>query len=497
MSIMNKIAIDQQIVEEIEKTYKDLGFEKPNIEIEKELSIYIESLSHLDKHDRAPYVEAWIKAQITPILSEWEMKYSQNSDLLHKASIEIQKLERAKKSDQVNMDNIQSELGDEKASKKLIEEEIQGQKIDHEGKKKIDIGYEKMKAVVLLVFSFLIAIGTYIYFANTQIDINWSTMDNNTKVGLVKKLIIDEHSVTEYSVYSHLIVDEEENAIPIEKVSSLDLEPIDSRNIDLAPTPSLSEYASIDFTIIILAFSSFLLILMGKVTATVYEKQGMPNWMYYIIYILAIGVLVGAVIANSALSEHKSQKSILKNEIVQIDKEIDTIKEDAEDEGFSNSDFETTQSETKVNPKLGTLEGEKKLKEQEIFQLNKSNAEFKFIMMMLFMFAEILIGSMAWIAYAEYIDKKMKLSSDGQGHIEILKERFNKINVTIEKLHKDVHEYQDRIGVISSLEHRLTALKSKLHSRDSIKNIAQQYMDKHLSNGVSQLQQAESRWVKG
>jgi hypothetical protein len=497
MSTMNKIAIDEQIVEEIEKTYKDLGFEKPNIEIEKKLISYIESLSHLDKHERAHHVEAWIKAQITPTLSEWEMKYSQNSDLLHKASIEIQKLEHAKKQDQVNMDNIQSELADKKSSKRVIEENIKNYKLDHEGRKRIDIKYEKMKATVLLVFSFLIAIGTYIYFANTQIDINWSTMDNNTKVGLVKKLIVDEKSMTQYSVYSHSIEDEDENIIPIDKITSQDLDSIKSENIDLAPTPSLWEYASIDFTIIILAFSSFLLILMGKITATVYEKLKMPNWMYYLIYLLAIGVLVGAVVANSSLSEHKSQKSILKNEIVQIDKAITIIKEDAEDSAPRGGSWDTASSEIKENPKLEKLKSEKRKKEKKIFELNKSSANFKFIMMMLFMFAEILIGSMAWIAVAEYVQKKITLRNSVDGYIDILHDDLKKIDADIEKFHKEIDEYQDRIGIISSLEHRLTALKSKLHSKDSIKNIAQQYMDKHLSNGISALQQAESRWVKG
>jgi hypothetical protein len=498
MSTLNKIAIDEQIVEDIEKTYKELGFEKPNIEIEKELMTYIESLSHIDRHERLQRIEAWIKAQITPTLSEWEMKYSQNSDLLHKASIEIQKLERAKKQDQVNMDNIQSELADKRASKRVIEENIKDFRLNREGRKQIDINYEKMKATVLLIFSFLIAIGTYIYFANTQIDINWSTMDNNTKVGLVKKLIVDKRSVSQYSVYSNTIEDEDENIIPIDKVTSQDLETIRSENIDLAPTPSLWEYASIDFTIIILAFSSFLLILMGKITATVYEKLKMPNWMYYLIYLLAIAVLIGAVVANSSLSEHKSQKSILKNEIVQIDKKIATIKEEGEESTSRSGSWDTTSSNIpKENPKLEKLKQEKEVKEGKIFELNKSSANFKFIMMILFMFAEILIGSMAWIAVAEYVHKKMSLKNSVDGYIDILDDDLKKIEHEIEKFNKEIDEYQNRIGIISSLEHRLTALKSKLHSKDSIKNIAQQYMEKHLSQGVSALQQAESRWVKG
>jgi hypothetical protein len=44
--------------------------------------------------------------------------------LLHRASSEIQKLEKAKKRDQVNMDNLQSNLGDLEDEKKLKEKEI-------------------------------------------------------------------------------------------------------------------------------------------------------------------------------------------------------------------------------------------------------------------------------------------------------------------------------------------------------------------------------------
>jgi len=498
MAVMNKIAIDPKVIEELEATYKDLGFEHPNIDIEKDLIPYIESLEHLDEHDRKHHVEAWIKSQITPTLSEWEMKYSQNSDLLHKASKEIQKLEQAKKHDQINMDNLQSTLGDEENSKKLLEEEINGHRKDIEKKKGIDIKYEKMKAVVLLVFSFLIAIGTYIYFANTQIDINWSTMDNNTKVGKVRTLITEAHSQTQYGVYSQLIVDEDDNEIPLEEVKSKDLSPITTENIDKAPTPNLSEYASIDFTIIILAFSSFLLILMGKITATVYEKLKMPNWMYYLIYILAVLVLIGAVSSNATLSGYKTEKSGIKNQIITLNKEMTRISEDADDEGF-DTDFETTSSDSSKieNPKLIKLQDEIKSKKSEIEELNSSIANFKFIMMLLFMFSEILIGSMAWIAYAEYIDKKIKITTDGKGHLDILKENFEKMKENIEKFTSEIHEYQERIALVSTLEHRLTALKRKLHSKDNIKNISQQHMEKEVFNGFSKLLIAESKWKKG
>lgn len=392
------------------------------------------------------------------------------------------------------MDNLQSDLGDLKNEKKLKEREIKEHRKDDEGKKNIDIKYEKMKATILLIFSFLIAIGTYTYFANTQIDIGWSTMDNNTKVGIVKNLITQEGSTTQYGVFSNLIEDENENPIPIENVKDKDLYPINSENIDLAPTPNLFEYASTSNggIVLILAFSSFLLILMGKITATVYEKLGMPNWMYFIIYILAILVLIGAVISNSSLSGYKTEKSLMKNEIITINSKLTNIKEDDDTGGFSD-DFESEKSKEE-NPKLLELEKEKKELKSKIGNLNDSIADFKFITMLLFMFAEILVGSLAWIAYAEYIDKKIKLSSSGQGLYNILQDELKEMGEKIEKFMKDIDAYQDRVSLVSSLEHRLSALKRKLHSRDSIKNIAQQYLDREISNGVAKLHIAESNW---
>jgi hypothetical protein len=498
MPVMNQIAIDPQVIENLEATYKDLGFEHPSIDVQKDLLAYIESLEHLDEHERQHRVEAWIKAQITPNLSEWEAKYSQNSDLLHRASSEIQKLEKAKKRDQVNMDNLQSNLGDLEDEKKLKEKEIKSHRKDNEGKKKIDIKYEKMKATILLVFSFLIAIGTYVYFTNTQISINWATMDDSEKTAKVVKLIKNIKSEEAHAGFSGLIKDDD-NLIPVTEINDThpaNLAFIIRENIDLASTPSLSDYAQIDFTILILAFSSFLLILMGKITATVYEKLGMPNWMYFIIYGLAILVLIGAVWANSSVDSYEKSKNPLKNEIFAIDKKITTINENEDDGGFS-SDFETENTPKIDNPKIIELQNQRKELKVKITELNNSMSSFKFTMMLLFMFAEILVGSLAWISYAEYIDKKIKLSSNGQGLYDILKEELEHMVQEIKTLIKDIAEYQDRIALVSSLEHRLTALKRKLHSKDNIKNIAQEHMEKEIYKGIAKLQIAESKWVKG
>lgn len=77
MAVMNQIAIEPKVVDELESTYQDIGFTPPNIDIENSLNIYINSLENVEKHERQHRIEAWIKAQLNPNLTVWESKYSQ------------------------------------------------------------------------------------------------------------------------------------------------------------------------------------------------------------------------------------------------------------------------------------------------------------------------------------------------------------------------------------------------------------------------------------
>ena len=496
---MNNIAINKDVIEQLEKSYENVGFEHPIIDIDNDLSEFVQSLEHDSDHERKNLVTEWVEAEVRPMLSEWKGKYSQNSNLLDNANTETSKLAQAKKTDQTNITNMQSKIGDLQDKLKRKEEEIEENNRTAQKNKKIDIKYERMKAVMFLVISFIIAIGTYFYFAQAQVNIKWATMANADKVSKVKELLVDYKVRNQYSAfYDEISQDDDGDTIPLDKLSDKDLVGITVNNIYKSALPSISQYMSIDFSIIALAFSAFLLILLGKVTAIVYEKLGMPNWMYYLLYALAILVISGAVISTSSLGDKQVKRTQLINDIGNANNEVKKIEEKEEEESDTRGyEDENDENPKVINPKILELTQKIEKLNEELDRVNTSIGDFKFITMLLFMFSEIIIGSLAWIAYAEYIDKKRKLSIGAQGTHKILEDELTNIKEKIKEINENIKLSQDRMTLATNLENRLTVLKTKLYSKNEIENMAQQHLSKQISRGLTKLKLAEGNWRKG
>jgi len=485
--------INSEVIDELEKEYNNLKFKEPEIDIQEDLLRYISSLKYVEEHDREDRMISWIRSKINPILTTWEKRYTATTMLLTKVATEISAFTGLKGKETINIHNTQSLIRAKEEEKIIKMNDINAQKTLIVKTELINLDFEKSKATTLLFFSFLIAIGTYIYFMHAQIDIKWSTVSKSEKVAQVKEMLLDG-AINQYSAFDKFIpMDNNGNIIPPDKLKFQDLAEITEDNIYLAPTPTLFQYILYDFSVISLAFVSFILIIFGLVTSTIYQKLGYPKWMLILIWILTAMVLSGAVYSISSLGEKKIIQTRIIDDIRKYHLEIKKI--EIINGGFFGTDNGTIGSPKQIkNPKIVELEKKMEDKERDLTEIVDSMGSFKFITMFLFLFAEVLVGSLGWIAKVEYIKKEMEFKHSGQDVLEQLQKEFKYIEDEIEGLNKSIQTSQDKIMEATRLEHRLVALRGKLFSPSDIHTIGQQHLEREIANGQLILQEKINLW---
>jgi len=491
----SNIAINKEVVNQIETAYKDLAFKEPEIDIQKDLQKYVNSLEYVKEHEREGKVTSWIKGRVNKILLVWKGKYAFSSELLKQTDQEIDALDTLKREEKLNIGNNKTKIEEIERLIKSQEKKINQHRIDDTTE--IDLDYEKMKSMVLLVFSFLIAIGTYIYFMQSTIDLKWSVISKSEKVAQVKEMLLDKSSpaINQYSAFDNYIaLDDDDNIIPIDKLKLEDLAGITVENIDFAPTPTLSQSLSYDISILFLALISFTLILLGKLTAILYEKIKYPRWMFIITWILAFIVLIGAIYTTASLAGEKIKKTVIIDDLQALNIELEKIK--LEDMSGFNSGFDNETEDEVKKPRIIKLE---KLIDEKNIELKNSIeyiSDFKVIIILLFLFAEVIFGSLGWMVYAEYIEKKIRVNSGGQDNLTQLENELKILNDKVLILDSSIKEFEMKIQEATGLENKLVSIKSKLFTTSDIAKIENEYLQSEIVEGRRILQQAEYDWWK-
>jgi len=491
MQGMNNIALNEDVYEQLKESCDALEYKEPEIDIKNEISDFVETLQIKDDHVRDNELKDWIIAKVQPILTAWERKYAGGDKVLNNIHTEINKLENIKQTEQINIDNIGESITTKLEEKARKETAIKNAEDKEIGNKKIDIKYEKMKAVMFLVFSFLVAFGTYTYFIKSQIEMDWATKSQNDKISSVVEMIQGGEQ-NYFITFKKYLVDSEGE--PIKDINQIingqSVNGITRDKIFEAPSPSILQGIKYNPSVLLLSIAAFLLILFGKITASVYERLKYPNWMYYILFGLAFTVLAGAVISNSSLNSLKTEKTFLVDDIKSIDKKIEEAKfSSGSPRGRRSTVAEDTDEVKNLKEKL--QENKEKLR-----SINESIGSYKFLTMLLFMFAEIVIGSIAWITYAEYINKKQRLLSGGLGYLNLLKSEREDIEENIKILKAEIEAKRQIIIRATDLETKLSSLVGYVHSKAQIKNNSKQHMDAILADGTQILQKARMKWQK-
>jgi len=491
----SNIAINKEVVNQIETAYKGLAFKEPEIDIKKDLKEHVDSLESVKEHEREGKVTSWIKGRVNKILIVWKGKYAFSSELLEETDEEIDVLNELKRTEQVNINNTETEIGVVKNLKTRKIKKINDQKREITDTTKIDLNYEKMKSMVLLVFSFSIAIGTYIYFMQSSIDVKWSVISKSEKVAQVKEMILDKNhpAINQYSAFDNYIaLDDDDNIIPIDRLKLEDLSGITVENIDFAPTPTLSQFLSHDISILFLSLISFTLILLGKLTAILYEKIKYPIWMFIIAWILASVVLIGAIYTTASLAGEKIRKTVIVDDIQALNIKIEAMK--LENMSSFGGGFEDDPAGQVKNPRIIKLEKSIDEKNIELKDSIKYISSFKVITMLLFLFAEVIFGSLGWMVYSEYIAKRNRVNSGGQDKLMQLENELRELETKELILKTNVNESEMKIKEATGLKNKLVAIKSRLYSTADIERIENNYLHAEIVEGKRILQKAEHTW---
>jgi len=483
MKYIQVASLNPKIVEQLEETHKRVRYEEPEFSHHDQIKEYVDSLRYEDEHVRESKIIQWISPILNQTLNLWRTKYSVNSELIENARREKIELENKKKQISRRIGEIDYEIENKRSEIEIKKQE----KIEYNRKElsslNIDLDAERLKVTLLLLFSIIVALGTFVYFANSQSSIYWSTMPAPEKVGLVKTFILNG-SQTHINAF--------EIEIPKNRDLALsDLEDVDRSSINQAPKPNLLQYFSTDPSAIFLAAGAFMLILMGKITAIVYEKLNSPNWMFFFIFILSIIVLIGAIISMATVTKKTVYMNLLRDEITETESSIKRIKDSSFDYGST-----LFGKEKKETPELKRLEN--KLNEQKD-QYNKTQNSFgiyKFFSLLMFMFTELLIGSLAWITHGEYIIKKIQIKTGTKGSIAIIDQEIKSDENYIHELLDEKNHLEESQNIASDLMHRLNAMLSDIVSKEKIEHLAQDFMDREIEFAKQILQKAKYEWVK-
>lgn len=479
--------INPKVVEQLENAHSRVRFEEPNFTHHDQLKDYAESLTVVDEAIKESKIIQWVTPILEQTLNLWRSRYTQNSDLIRDAQKEKIELENARKYNSHHIGEIETKLSDLNEEITKEENNIHDRNMDEIESENIDLGSEKLKVSLLLLFSILIAIGTYIYFAKAQNTVYWTTMPAAAKVAEVDKLIRGG-STLHYAAFKD---DLEPLDKPFEVLSSDERDQltidIDKSIIDQSPEPTLLQYFASDLSRVFLAAGAFMLILLGKLTSIVYERLGSPNWMYYLIFIFAMLVLIGAILSMASITSKKLSIDIINDEIIEIKTDIKEIEDESGSifGGIVTEDEEKSEKQLKLEEKLNNLTTESSTIQKTFNGINS-------ISMILFMLTEILIGSLAWIGYSEYITKRMRVRKGISGYIKIYQKNIDRIKSNINMLLVERKELEEANHLATDLIHRLNAMLSDIISREDLNRLAQNYIDRELSFAQAILQKAQS-----
>jgi len=500
MTGMNNIALNDDVYEQLKNSCEQIKYEDPSIDIEEDIKRYVNTLKIDDKTVRESKLEAWISAKIQPKITQWKQKYSGANNLLNNIHTQINNMSKLLHTEQANINNIQNQITSKVNEKSLLSTELKNAEHDEVSSQKINLPYEKKMAITFIIFSIVIAFATYIYFVNNQISLKWATKSPQDKKSIIIKLVQQgDIGYINYVLKEHpgCFRDEDtDKVIALDRIKkTTDFSCINTNKLEDAPKPGLTQAFSEEPILFVLSFSAFLLMLMGKATAIVFEKLKYPNWLFYLFYGLAGVVLISTSVVSSSLSSLQIEKDQIVKQISSMHIKKNTIIKEYQD----THDPDEYEDDPGILDRLPEIqEIKKKIKEEEPKKLivDEKISQFSFWISLLMMFTELVMGSIAWMTYSEYIKKKQEVEIGGQGRIKKLKEEDKDISNEVSKLEALIVEKQQRINKATDLQGKLSILLGGVHTNEQIENIAYSFEQSIIANGKSMLQEAQMIWYK-
>jgi membrane protein implicated in regulation of membrane protease activity len=257
-----------------------------------------------------------------------------------------------------------------------------------------------------------------------------------------------------------------------EDLDYVDLSCIEPNLLVDAPKPSIASVFTINKKLLFLAFSAFLLMMMGKVVAIVYEKIGYKNWLFYTFSGLALVVLFSTIYVNSTLSSLDTEKSQIEKGISSLESKITKIQKEYE----NSIQFDEDEPDKWKNFKI-TAETQKKLQKEKIKlpKIEKNISSYSFWVSLLVMLAELVIGAVAWMTYSDYIKKKKDVEVSGEGYVERLKQEKEDLESLIKQYKEQIIEKETNDEKAQELSASLTTLLGSIHTNEEIEEIIESY----------------------
>lgn len=501
---MTNIPLNEEVYEQLKSSCEEVKFEEPKIDIDDNLENYIESLEYIEPHEREILLQEHIEHTIKPSFLQWKRQYAGNNTLLQNIRTQINNLKTYNNNLKTSINNLRNKITDGYNEIALKNEQINDAEHNIVSTKKIDLKYEWKKAFIFITFSIVVAFATYIYFLDNQVNLKWSAKTPQDRAIAIEQLITEYHD----EGYINYIASTQDNCFTkyrndddrldkqrlLEDLEYVDLSCIEPNLLVNAPTPSISSIFTINKKLLFLAFSAFLLMMLGKIIAVIYEKIGYKNWIFYTFSTLALIVVLLTTYVNSSLSSLDIEKSQIEKAISSLDAKINKIKKDYEN-GMEYDEDEPD----KWKKFTVTVKTKKELHEQEskLPAMEKNISSYSFLVSLLTMLAELAVGSVAWMTYADYIKKKQEIEISSGGYIETLKKEKSELETLIKEYKEEIIGKEAHAEKAQELSGTLSTLIGSIHSNEEIEAIIQSYEDSIIAKGKAMLRVAVTRWRKG
>lgn len=501
---MNNIPLNEDVYEQLKASCEKVKFEEYKLEIDDDFENYVESLEDTEPHEREIHLKEHIEHTIRPSLLQWKRQYAGNNVLLQNIKTQINNLKTYNNNLKIDINNLKSAISDKYHEITFKNDQINDAEHNIVSSKKIDLKYEWKKAFIFIAFSIVVAFATYIYFLDNQVNLKWSAKTPQDRAMAIEKLITEYHD----EGYINYIASTQDNCFSkyrndddrldkkklLEELEYVDLSCIEPNLLVNAPTPSISSIFTINKKLLILAFSAFLLMMIGKIIAIMYEKMGYKNWIFYTFSILALVVVFLTMYVNSSLSSLDVEKSQIEKSISSLDTKINKIKKDYE----TSMEFDEDEPD-KWKKFTETAKTQKELQQQEskLPIMEKNISSYSFWVSLLVMLAELVIGAVAWMTYSDYIKKKQEVEISGGGYVETLKKEKSELETLIKGYKEEIIEKEANADKAQELSGSLTTLLGSIHSNEEIEQIFQSYEDAIVAKGKAKLKSAVQRWSKG
>lgn len=504
MQEMNNIPLNEEVYEQLKTSCEKIKFEKPNLDIDDNLKKYVESLEFEEAHTREISLQEHIESTIKPSLLEWKRKYAGNNQVLQQIRTQINNLKNYNKNIKIEITNLKNAITNKYDEITLKKDQIDEAEHNIVNSGKVDLKYEGKKAFIFIAFSIVVAFATYIYFLDNQVNLKWSAKTPQNRAMAIEKLITDYHN----EGYINYIARTQDNCFSkyrdddgkldkeklFENLDYVDLSCIEPNLLVNAPTPSIFSIFTINKKLLFLAFSAFLLMMLGKIIAIIYEKMGYKNWIFYTFSALALVVVLLTTYVNSSLSSLDIEKSQIEKTISSLDTKINKIKKDYE----KSYEFDEDEPD-KWKKFTTTVKSQKELQEEEskLPIMEKNISSYSFWVSLLVMLAELAIGAVAWMTYSDYIKKKQEKEISGGGYVERLKEEKLELESLITEYKKEIIVKEANHERANDLSGSLSTLLGSIHSNEDIEEILQSHEDSIVAKGKAMLKEAVARWRKG